>query len=285
MDTLDFDRLWNFADPAATEAKFREIRPGLAADHTRLLELDTQIARAQGLQKQFDAALATLEGVRAALTAAPRPCIRYLLELGRVLRSSGKPDDARPRFEAAAAQAEAAGETALAIDARHMIALVEPDAQQRLALNLASLQVAEASTDPQARAWRASLLNNIGLDHQERGELDASLAAFERALTLLLPTKNSERIAIGRWSVAWVMRLQDRLAQALAMQEELAREHESAGTPDGYVFEELGEIHLALSNRDLACGYFGRAAEALKEELAGTERLTRIRRLAEGTTE
>src|ERR1700722_12802004 len=108
----DFEALWNYNDPAGTEAQFLAVRQSLGAaeDYARLMELDTQIARAQGLQGRFADALNMLETVQVALRPdETRAAIRYELEFGRVLRSSGSPEAARPFFERAVALAEAAG--------------------------------------------------------------------------------------------------------------------------------------------------------------------------------
>ena len=66
----DFDALWNFSDPAATEAKFRDILTGAPSDEIAYrLELQTQIARCQGLQNKFNDAHRTLDQVQAQLAA------------------------------------------------------------------------------------------------------------------------------------------------------------------------------------------------------------------------
>ncbi|HZC15985.1 MAG TPA: hypothetical protein VE309_04415, partial [Caulobacteraceae bacterium] len=66
MSDTNFDTLWDYNDPAGSEARFLETRQGLGApeDHARLLELDTQIARAQGLKGRFADALTMLETVQ-----------------------------------------------------------------------------------------------------------------------------------------------------------------------------------------------------------------------------
>jgi tetratricopeptide (TPR) repeat protein len=53
----DFDAQWDFANPEQTEARFREIILQFPEDDPALLELLTQIARAQGLQRKFEQAL------------------------------------------------------------------------------------------------------------------------------------------------------------------------------------------------------------------------------------
>ena len=62
----DFNLLWDYGQPAETEARFRELLPAARAcgDRDYYLQLLTQIARAQGLQKRFEQAHATLDHVR-----------------------------------------------------------------------------------------------------------------------------------------------------------------------------------------------------------------------------
>jgi tetratricopeptide (TPR) repeat protein len=288
----EFDTLWDFNDPAGTEAKFLTVRLtlGAAEDHARLMDLDTQIARAQGLQGRFADALAMLETVEAALRPdEARAAVRYQLEFGRVLRSSGSPEAARPFFERAQALAEASGADRLAVDARHMVALVEPDPARRVSLMLDDLEFAAASGDPDARKWRGTLWNNIGMAFHEMGDLGDALEAFETAAECW-EEDDPKRVLVAHWMVAWTLRLQGRLAEALATQEVLERAHQEAGTPGPYVQEELGELHLALATGDdaenhrrLASDHFARAHALLQDELAADpERLARMKRLADG---
>jgi hypothetical protein len=124
-DTPDFDQLWDYDDPAATERRFRELLPRITAGTPAHLELLTQIARAQALQRDFDAAHRTLDSVGAELDGGgERVHIRYLLERGRTFNSSQQPERARPLFLAAWERARAAGADFYAIDAAHMVAIV-----------------------------------------------------------------------------------------------------------------------------------------------------------------
>ena len=55
---------------------------------------------------------------------------------------------------------------------------------------------------------------------------------------------------IARWTVARALRGLGRHAEALEVQEKLRAECDGAGRPDGYVYEELAENHLAIGRRD-----------------------------------
>ena len=85
--SLDARALWDFDDPAASEARFLErLR---SADTDDALSLKTQIARSLALRSRFDEANLLLDQVQASLAqASEEPRVRYLLERGRVLRAT-----------------------------------------------------------------------------------------------------------------------------------------------------------------------------------------------------
>ena len=98
----DFDKLWDFSNPAATEQKFREVLAAIegSADRTYRLCLLTQVARTHSLRGTFDQADAILDGVEKELKQHDDSLVRvrYLLERGRTLNSSGKPAQALSLF-------------------------------------------------------------------------------------------------------------------------------------------------------------------------------------------
>ncbi|TXC67365.1 TraB/GumN family protein [Piscinibacter aquaticus] len=78
----DIHALWDFDDPAASEARFRAAMAD--ATHDAALSLRTQIARTHSLRRQFDAAHRELDAVDAELAGAgTEPRVRTLLERGR----------------------------------------------------------------------------------------------------------------------------------------------------------------------------------------------------------
>src|SRR5215467_2972385 len=117
LDVQWLDAAWEFDQPAESETRFRSELARVAERSAAALELRTQIARAQGLQRRFDAAHATLDAVEKELPAQPpRVSVRYLLERGRTFNSSGQPARAVPLFREALDEARAAHEDFLAID-------------------------------------------------------------------------------------------------------------------------------------------------------------------------
>ena len=70
------DAKWEFADPAASEARFRAERAQWPAGTREALEAETQIARTQGLRRLFEEAHATLDAVEPALPGLLRNAVR-----------------------------------------------------------------------------------------------------------------------------------------------------------------------------------------------------------------
>lgn len=170
------DELWDFGDPAASEARLRaavEAEPDAATRG----ELETQVARALGLQDRFveaDAVLSTIP------ITTPEVSVRVALERGRVRNSAGDAEAARPLFELAAEAAAAAHLTFLQVDALHMLAIADPDHSPEWTER--ALEVLDPTTDARTRRWLVSLHNNAGWAHFDAGRTRDALAEFERAL-------------------------------------------------------------------------------------------------------
>jgi tetratricopeptide (TPR) repeat protein len=231
------------------------------------LELQTQFARTHSLQREFDAAHRILDAVEAELTGdTPVAHVRCLLERGRAFNSAGDNEKARQHFGAALTAAQVRGWDGYAVDAAHMIAntnAATPD--EALKWNHAALTLAEASPDPVARRWRASLCNNIGWALFTHEKFDDALAFFERALLLREEEGAAGEIRVARWSIGRCLRSLGRAEEALAIHRELEAEMEAAASdrPDGFVFEEIGECLRMLRRNDEATPYFRRAHELL----------------------
>jgi len=283
LDTAWLDRAWAFDRPAESEARFRAELATLPPGSSASLEASTQLARAQGLQREFAAAHATLDGVERALAGHPeRVAVRYLLERGRVFNSSRQPDKAVPLFQDALTRARVAGEDFLAIDAAHMLGIAAP-AETRLKWNLEAIAMTERTSDARARRWLASSYNNMGWTYHERGEYASALAYFEKAVPAWEARGDPRGVHIARWAVARAYRSLGRNDDALAIQRQLEAESVAANAPDGYVYEELGELLLANGEQAAAQAHFARAFELLGGDATfqanEPERLARLRRL------
>ena len=233
---VDIVALWDFDDPAASEARFRAAASG--ADGPDRALLMTQVARAQGLQGRYDGH-ATLDAIAAgAADHSGELGARLALERGRLHNSAQQAANALPQFHRAAELAAASGLVGLRIDALHMVALASP-ATDRLTLTREALAEARASDDAEARTWEASLLHNLGVELAESGALEEAHEAFVEALGLREARGQVAEARVGRWMVGWVLRLQGRRDEALVVQRALRTELQEAGEHDPYVDEEL----------------------------------------------
>jgi tetratricopeptide (TPR) repeat protein len=286
---ININALWDYDQPAESERRFRDALTAAGDAQTRA-ELLTQVARAQGLQRQFDAANATLAQAEALIAPGmARAQVRARLERGRVLNSSGQRDASRPLFAQAYELALASGLDFLTVDAAHMRGIVEPP-ESALAWNLTAIELAERSSDPEARRWLGTLYNNIGWAYHDMGRAADALDMFQRGLAWRERNRRGPQddggIRIAKWSVARALRSAGRIDEALRMQRALLEELDHAGERDGYVFEEIGECLLALGRADQAAPYFARAHAELAQDawLAANEaaRLERLKGLGAG---
>lgn len=278
----DFDALWDYQQPAVSETRFRELLPAAQASgnadyHAQLL---TQIARTQGLQRQFDAAHETLNGVQPMLSdQTPIARVRYLLERGRVYNSARQPEQARPLFLEAWDAARTAGDDNLAVDAAHMMGIIEPPEEQ-IAWDERALQMAENSEQPEARRWLGSLYNNLAWTYHDLGQYDRALDLFMRAQVWHELYGTPYTIRVARWSIGRALRSFEMLEEALVIQRGLLRELTTSGERDGYVYEELGECLLLKGELDEAAPYFRQAyLELAQDQWLVANEPTRLERL------
>jgi Tfp pilus assembly protein PilF len=279
----DFDSLWDYDHPGATEKRFRELLPAAldSRDLSYLTQLLTQIARTEGLQRKFEAAHKTLDRVQKGLdTTDDRTRVRYLLERGRVFNSSGKKEEARPLFLEAFDLALQSKADFYAVDAAHMMAIVEP-IEKQLQWNLKALDLAENSAEEKARKWKGSLYNNIGWTYFEQRQFEESLLMFEKAREFQEQQGDPGKILIARWCVAKTLRMMDHTEEALEMQRDLYEQYQAAGKRSGYVYEEIAECLTVMGQEQEAQGWFAAAYEELSRDPRLANEQDRLDRLKE----
>lgn len=284
----DFDALWDYNEPAATEAKFRELLP-LAQESNDLsyrLQLETQIARALGLQQRFDEAHQILDRVDQELSQTEQDLrvvrVRSLLERGRAFNSAKEPARAKGPFTQAWELARMIGADGYAVDAAHMMAIVEPG-EAAIPWFEKGVTLAETSKDPKARGWLGPLYNNLGWTYHDAGDYERALGVFSKSLDWRTARQDTTGSRIAKWTVGRCLRSLNRYEEALSIQQALANEYAAADAEDGYVYEELGECLLALGREPEAKPYFAKAYQLLRSDiwLARDEpsRLARLRDL------
>jgi tetratricopeptide (TPR) repeat protein len=266
-DLPDFNAMWNYADPAGAEAKFRALLPQAetSADEGYRLELLTQIARAQGLQGKYDEAHATLDEVEQRLRDRELPVVRvrYLLERGRVFNSAGEPARSLPLFREAAERAERIPHWRYAIDAVHMVAIAEPSPAAQVEWNRRG--IAMALDHPEQRGWLFALYNNLGEAYLKLRQYDEALACFRNYVALNVE-RGQEPDPFATKDVARCLRLLGQADEALATIQPAHAKLASQGQRDGWISEELGECLLALGRREEARPHIQVAMELLSND-------------------
>jgi len=160
----DFDLLWNHSDPAATEAEFQKIYDKFneTASSSYTAQLLSQLARTKGLQGKFQEGFSIIEQAESILLSDDHLAkVRILLEKGSLFNSSGDPQGAKIYFLEAKDLAIAEEFDAYAIDAVHMLGIVETPEKQ-IEWNLLAIEMIEKTDDRKAKNWLGPLLNNTG---------------------------------------------------------------------------------------------------------------------------
>jgi len=224
------DALWDFTDPAHSEQRLREAARGDRVTPEDRAELETQIARALGLQSRFDEADRLLQQI---VFDSPRVATRVLLERGRVRNSSGHPQDAAAYFANARAAANRAGLVFLEVDALHMLAIA--DAPHAARWTREALAVLEHIGDERTKRWAVALHNNLGWNLHEAGRFDDALTQFSLAQGAAIRFGTQDQQFSARWAVARCLRSLGRAGEALEIQRELGQQRPD----DADVREEL----------------------------------------------
>lgn len=284
----DYDRIWDFSQPEATEAELRSLLPAASQLQGREqcyhIELLTQIARSQGLQKKISEARTTLEEAERLLESHVEVCqvsakIRWLLERGRLLVLERTPAQAHAMFREAWVLASNSGEDYLAVDSAQMLALTEPPKEQKNWL-LKAVKLAEVSPQVKTKYWLGALYTSLGWKYYDLRQYDNALEIFQKALSHLNIEGKERPVFVAKWSLGKVLRAMSRIEEALTIQESLLAELRSHGARDGRVFEELAECLQLLKRSSEAQPYYGLAYEELsKDEWLKDNKPDHIKRL------
>ncbi|MEX2546574.1 MAG: tetratricopeptide repeat protein [Chloroflexota bacterium] len=91
-----------------------------------------------------------------------------------------------------------------------MVAIVAGP-EEHVSLHQQALSLAGAASDPRARDWRASVLNNLGWSYFDLGEHEDALGVFEEAVGERERMGKAREIGVARWSVGRTLRAVGRL--------------------------------------------------------------------------
>jgi tetratricopeptide (TPR) repeat protein len=256
--------LWDFGDLDVSEARFRAQLAEETTDTGRA-EVLTQLARVEGLRGDFERCDALLDEAEALGGAE----VRVLLERGRRIRSSGQRGAGRAQFEQAFELARAGDEDVFAVDAAHMVAIVD----DMEAWTARGVEIAASSGDPGVRYWLGPLYNNVGWSRYEAGDTAGALEAFELALASReRDDPRPDALAFARYGVGKALRAAGRAEEAAAMLEQCV------SLEDADFHEELAEAYAALGRGDDAREQAERALALIPED-GDAARIARLRQL------
>ncbi len=285
MKTLPtIDDLWNYGKPQETEKRFLALLEQRNNDNLAyFLEVETQLARTQSLQRNFAKAHNILDAVESQMKDEMTVVrIRYLLERGRTYNSAKEKESAKKLFEDAFYLSEKNKQDFYAVDAAHMLGIVYTY-PKNVAWNEKAKQVAEKSEDARARKWLGALYNNIGWTYHDNGDYLKALDNFKKAVVYREAQKNVKGRLIAKWCVGRCLRSLGRVEEALHIQKNIKEERENNDLEgDGYVYEELGELCLLLEKKEESKPYFAQAYKLLSQDIwMKANEVKRLERLQE----
>jgi tetratricopeptide (TPR) repeat protein len=241
--------LWDFDDLAGSAERLRAQLEREESDAGRA-EVLTQLARVCGLKGDFEAGDGLVDEAMA--LAGEKPGIagaRIELERGRLRRSSGDDAAALPLFESAFRQALDADQYFVAADAAHMAALAASGREGFVAWTERGIELAGEREG--ASYWEGPLLNNLGWELFDAGELEAALDTFERALHAReRDPENAGAVELALYAVGKALRALGRADDAVPLLERAVESATRRGAADGWLHEELAEEYAAVGRSD-----------------------------------
>lgn len=290
----NFDECWAFGDPKIIEKKFNELLPQAEKleDKSFFLQIMSQIALTQALQKRFEDAHKTLDQAENLLTDSYKFAkARILLERGRIFHQAEKYPEAKILFNKSFEFSIQQKFDYQAIDAAHMIAILAETPEEKILWNQRALHMAETTADEKARMWKGSLWNNLGQNYLEKKDFEGALHAFKQALDCRVKEGYNPNIRIAKWAIAHTLRLLNQLESSLSILELLVKEYNSMaekGSYDmpidvfklaqGWIYEDLAEIYNEFTKKysSLAFDCLSNDEMFSKTEPARLERLKQL---------
>ncbi|MEI8300399.1 MAG: tetratricopeptide repeat protein [Chlamydiota bacterium] len=265
LDLKDKEMLENFDDlfignPIEIEKNLRGILPKalLLENHSIYLQMLSQIALTQAMQKNFDGAHETLDAAEKLLTPLDYLArVRILIERGRVLWRSGHDEVAIPLFQQSYELSQMHGFDEHTCNAAHLVAIIIKDVKEKIKWNELALALAECSKVPRGRAWLGSLYNNLGGAYVEAKQFEKALQVFEKAMHFRELEGVEPNIRVAKWQIARSLRCLNRHEESLRLLLDLKHQYEVLietnmldipieilSTARGLVYAELAEIYV-----------------------------------------
>ena len=144
---VDLRKHWDFSDPAAFGPQFEKLVDG---EKTTIARIRVELERGRAHN---------------GIPGATDP------------EADARKQRARPFFLRAYELARNSGQDALALDAAHMMGIIEPP-DEALRWSHQAIALAEQAEDPRARGWLGPLYNNTGWTYHDLGEYERALELF-----------------------------------------------------------------------------------------------------------
>ena len=277
----DFDKIF-VGDLADAEKNLRALLPRAEVldDKSIYMQILSQIALAQAVQKQFDAAHASLDQAEMYLTTGSHLAkVRILTERGRIFWQSGNIEAAQPLLEQAynlSAQHAFDYHTA---NAAHLVAIIVTNTDDKIRWNTIAIDLAQQSESMRAREWLGSLYNNLGQAYLAANQYEDALITLKKAEEYRIQEGYAPNIRVAKWAVARALRLLNSSDEALSLLLPLMEEYDlmvQQSTLDmpfeilpsvrGLVYEELAEIYAAKRDGVTAKNFARLAYEDLSKD-------------------
>ncbi len=285
---LKIGDMWDYSDPQATEKNFLEKMKEHSNSAFDVWELQTQVARALGLQGKFIKAVQILDSIQAGLEYSP-VCeakdlvgIRYNLERGRILLLTEKVEDSIRYFRFALKMAMKIKADDLSIDAIKMLLRVT-SINERIEFGLKGINIAIERGNENLYSSIGELATVVGQAYLANKEYQKAIEQFMHARDIFSKLIDAENARITRRSICIAQRGLGNYKEALLelrIQEEWLKKSNDS---DGIIFEEIAENLLALGHNSSSV-YFCKALECFKAEgliiNMDPNRISRIRELS-----
>ncbi|MFF9562822.1 tol-pal system YbgF family protein [Leifsonia sp. NPDC014704] len=233
LEQAELDALWLPGDPIASAERLAAAAAEPDRSEVVRAELQTQRARALGLQGRIEEAEALLESLEPAAGVLE---VRVLLERGRLRSAAGRPSEAVPVLEAALRAARRDGDVSLAVESALVLADADrPRALQWIEEGLSDLA---ATGDPRTLRWGVVLHDLRGWALLRDGDAAAALVSFEDAVEYAEAYGTLDQQFAAQWAYGRCLRELGRTSAAREIQRRLASER--PGEPA--VASELAEL-------------------------------------------
>ncbi|MGO4535613.1 hypothetical protein [Leifsonia sp. 2MCAF36] len=219
LEQAELDALWLPGDPIASAERLAAAAGEPDRSELVRAELQTQRARALGLQGRIEEAEALLDSLEPAVGVLE---VRVLLERGGLRVAAGDPEGATPLLEAALRAARREGVSGLSAECALVLAESDrPHTDQWIEEGLADLS---GTDDPRTLRWGVALHLLRGWVRLEDRDAGAALESFADAVKDAEANGTPDQQFAARWGTGRALREIGRVEEALVVQRRLAAE-------------------------------------------------------------